>query len=101
MSWVKRWIAYLKNPPNCQANSEKLYASLRDKYPYENIRMAVGRYKRHAHQWVEIWENGKWEIEDPTLGWTLAKDYTTSHHLGWDSIMKMEMPDKLKERSEQ
>ena len=85
---------------NCQDRSEELYWQLRKTTPYENIRMTVGRYRGHAHQWVEIWEGGKWEIDDPTLGNTTnRKDYTTSHHLGWDSVMKCEMPDKLKERN--
>lgn len=80
--------------------SEELYGRLIKTTPYENIRMSVGRYKQYPHQWVEVWENGRWWIEDPALGNTTDRRYyITYHHLGWETILRGEgMIKELEER---
>jgi len=91
-------FSYLRNPSNCQYKSEALYAELIKKLPYENVRRAVGTYRGHPHMWVEVWEGGRWWVEDPTLGLTDVKYYRVSHYSGLKTIMRGE--GKLKELEE-
>ena len=94
LSGCAGFVEFQNAPYLCSNQAEALYKELLKTRPYTDVRMAVGTWQRHPHQWVEIWENGKWWIEDPALSnFTNPEDYKTSHHLGWESIMQAEYPD--------
>lgn len=100
LSGCASFIKYQNSPDYlCSDNSEVLYNKLLETKPYYDVRMAVGYWQNNPHQWVEVWEGGKWWIEDPSLGnFNRPEEYRTVHHLGWETIMETEYPDKLKER---
>jgi hypothetical protein len=91
----QEWLAFQQSEETlCSSQAETLYKQLLKTKPYTDVRMSVGRWQRHPHQWVEVWENGKWWIEDPALGnFNKPEEYKTAHHLSWDFVMQNEYPD--------